>query len=201
MIPMPPTSSEMLAMEPRKSTNARVVSWNACRACCWFLTSKSSSSVMRWRSRRMRLTSPSAFSILSASPTSTLMVSTPTTPSKVRSALTRRYAVVMGIRTRVSSKPNAPPPLLSSTPITVISRPLIFTVCPTGLRPRKRSHRRLRSQHNDVRRAGNVRNPNETPDIDLVAPHLLVFGRDACDLRRRRCARQTHPSCLYRQTR
>ena len=60
-------------------------------------------------------------------------------PRFSRSALMRRKAVVIGISTRLSSKLNAPPPLLSSTPITVIWRPFTFILRPTGLRPPYRS--------------------------------------------------------------
>ena len=72
MMPMPPTSREMPAIAPRKTTKVLVVSCSVSMVSCWLDMEKSSSLVIRWRSRKTVDTSRMAASIDSTSRTETL---------------------------------------------------------------------------------------------------------------------------------
>ncbi len=57
MIPIPPTSSEMPAMPPRKMVSTPVIVVAVARKFCWVKTVKSSAPTgVRWRARRISAT-------------------------------------------------------------------------------------------------------------------------------------------------
>jgi len=68
MMPMPPTSSEMLAMEASSMVKTLEVSWAVAAMSVWLRTVKSSSppSGIRWASRMIAVTSAWADSICSS---------------------------------------------------------------------------------------------------------------------------------------
>ncbi|MFH1501470.1 MAG: hypothetical protein ABIG03_00340, partial [Candidatus Eisenbacteria bacterium] len=73
MMPIPPTSSEMAAMPPRKTVKTPVI-WLATSvndSCDITLKSSSASERMSWRERRMEVTSVMALATCSESTTAT----------------------------------------------------------------------------------------------------------------------------------
>ena len=80
IMPIPPTSREMLAMAPKNITKVLVVSSRVSRVSCRLVMVKSSSPVIRCRSRSTVATSWIAWSMSATSGTWTLMVFTLTPP-------------------------------------------------------------------------------------------------------------------------
>ncbi len=128
IMPIPPTSSEIAAIPPRKRVSTPRMDWVMLRIESWVKMVKSSRPTsVRWRVRRISEISSEAACTLAESIAWASMVSTLSRTLRWNS---RVWAVVNGTIMRSSWLPNPEPPLDFSTPITRKGWPLMRTVSP-----------------------------------------------------------------------